>query len=76
MLKTSPSVMIWQNELKLGRGGRAVYNLDLSLDAVFPFVECRCHSVTMVTPQGPHSHILMTGSPTEVHILYTKKSQL
>ena len=26
--------------------------------------------------QGPHSHILMTGGPTEVHILYPKKSQL
>ena len=27
-------------------------------------------------PQGPHSHILMTGGSTEVHILYPKKSQL
>ena len=26
--------------------------------------------------QGPHSHILMTGGPTEVHILYSKRSQL
>ena len=26
--------------------------------------------------QGPHSHILMMGGPTEVHILYPKKSQL
>ena len=26
--------------------------------------------------QGPHSHMLMMGGPTEVHILYPKKSQL
>ena len=29
-----------------------------------------------LSPQGPHSHILMTGGPTAVHILYPKKSQL
>ena len=40
------------------------------------------HSRRAVQTQGPHSHILMTGGgggvggPTEVHILYSKKSQL
>ena len=33
-------------------------------------------SVLSFNSQGPHSHILMTGGPTEVHILYPKKSQL
>ena len=37
--------------------------------------------ISVISPQGPHSHILMMGGgggrkPTEGHILYPKKSQL
>ena len=46
--------------------------------AVFVVVVFYWWSALYVSAQGPHSHILKTGGggPTEVHILYPKKSQL